>query len=59
MEEARVIAYMQATTQVMLNYCTSNEGVKQNDILKCIASCFSVFCEYFVNSSLRVKNAAF
>lgn len=54
----RVISYLQATTQVMMNYATSG-GVKGNDVLKYVSICFSIFCEYLVNTTLRIKNAAF
>lgn len=45
-EEMRVIAYIQSTTQVLLNHATA-QGVRGGDVLRYISTCFSVFCEYF------------
>lgn len=42
----------------MANYSTS-QGPRPNDILKYVSACFSIFCEYFVNTSARIRNAAF
>jgi hypothetical protein len=57
-EEMRVIAYIQSTTQVMLNFATA-QGVTGAEILRHVSICFSVFCEYFQNTTLRIRNAAF
>jgi len=57
-EEMRVIAYIQSTTQVMLNFATSS-GVNGNDVLKYVSACFSVYCEYLLNTTARIRNAAF
>lgn len=57
-DEMRVIAYIQSTTQVMLNFATAI-GVRRSEILRYISTCFSVFCEYFQNTTLRIRNAAF
>jgi hypothetical protein len=57
-EEMRVIAYIQSTTQVMLNFATS-QGVNGNDVLKYVSACFSVYCEYLLNTTARIRNAAF
>jgi len=54
----RVISYIQCTAQVMMNLSTT-PGIKANDILKYVSASFSVFCEYFINTSSRVRNAAF
>lgn len=56
-DEARIISYLQATTQVMLNLATSD--INANDVLKYVSACFSVYCEYLVNTSRRIKNATF
>ena len=42
----------------MVNYSTT-PGISANDILRYVSACFSIFCEYFVNTSSRVRNAAF
>jgi hypothetical protein len=57
-EEMRVIAYIQSTSQVILNFATS-QGVNGNDVLKYVSACFSVFCEYLLNTTARIRNAAF
>ena len=57
-EEMRVIAYLQSTTQVMLNFATA-QGVRGNDVLKYVSACFSVYCEYLLNTTARIRNAAF
>jgi len=56
-EEMRVIAYIQSTTQVLLNLATS--GIKGNEVLKYVSACFSVFCEYLINTTERIRRAAF
>lgn len=58
----RIIAYIQATSQVVLNFA-SNE-IDQSDymhrqILRYVTLACSVFCEYLVASSERVKRAGF
>jgi hypothetical protein len=57
-EEMRVIAYIQSTTQVILNLATA-QGVRGSDVLRYISTCFSVFCEYFQNTTARIRNAAY
>ena len=57
-EEMRVIAYIQSTTQVMLNLATA-QGVKGSEVLRYVAACFSVYSEYLLNTTLRIRNAAF
>lgn len=53
----RVVAYIQSTTQVMMNLATS--GLKGSEVLKYVSACFSVFCEYFMNTTRRISNATF
>jgi len=57
-EEMRVIAYIQCTTQVMMNMATA-QGIKGSEALRYVSACFSVFSEYLLNTTLRVRNAAF
>ena len=57
-EEMRVIAYIQSTSQVILNYSTS-QAVDGQEVLKYVSACFSVFCEYLLNTTARIRNAAF
>ena len=54
----RVIAYIQSTTQVMMNYSTSG-NVGGSNVLKYVSACFSIYCEYLVNTTTRIRNAAF
>ena len=58
----RIIAYIQATAQVVLNFA-SNEAdqsdMMHRQILRYITLACSVFCEYLVASSYRVKSAGF
>lgn len=53
-----MISFIQCTSQVMVNYSTS-KGPRANDVLKYVTACFSIFCEYFVNTNARIRNAAF
>ena len=57
-EQMRVIAYIQSTTQVMMNF-SSSVNVGGNNVLKYVSACFSIYCEYLVNTTTRIKNAAF
>ena len=57
-EEMRVVSYIQSTTQVMLNLGTA-ANVKGNEVLRYISACFSVYCEYLMNTTVRIRNAAF
>lgn len=41
-----------------MNLATS-QGVKGSEVLRYISACFSVFSEYLLNTTLRVRNAAF
>jgi len=43
---------------VILNYATS-QGITGDQVLKYISPCFTVFSEYLLNTTLRVRNAAF
>jgi len=58
----RIIAYIQATSQVVLNFA-SNEAdqsdLMSRQILRFITLACSVFCEYLVANSERVKCAGF
>ena len=42
----------------MLNVASSSDA-KANVVLRYVAACFSVFSEYLLNTTLRVRNAAF
>lgn len=42
----------------MLNYATTKD-INGNDVLKYLVACFSLLCEYLVNTNTRVQNAAF
>ncbi len=42
----------------MLNLASSSD-VRGNIVLRYISACFSVFSEYLLNTTLRVRNAAF
>lgn len=42
----------------MINLATT-PGFASNDVLKYVTTSFSIFSEYFINTSLRVRNAAF
>jgi hypothetical protein len=57
-EEMRVVSYIQSTTQVMLNLGTA-ANVKGNEVLRYVSACFSVYCEYLMNTTVRIRNAAF
>ena len=58
----RIIAYIQATSQIVLNYA-SNESDQsdfmQKQILRYITLACSVFCEYLAGSNARIQRAAF
>ena len=55
-DELRVISYMQATTQVILNLSTL---VKTDALLDHFAALLNGFCEYLIYSTPRIKSAAF
>ena len=59
----RIIAYIQATAQVVLNFAsnetTNDDGVMHRQILRYITLACSVLSEYLVSGSERVKNAGF
>ena len=57
-EEMRVISYIQCTSQVMLNFSTS-QGVSHDVVLRYVGACFTVYSEYLLNTTVRVRNAAF
>lgn len=62
--EQRVVAYIQATTQVALNYSSLQKTPLfdehlQRKILNLITLLVNVFCEYLVSQSYRVRHAAF
>ncbi len=42
----------------MINLATT-PSFSSNEILKYVSACFSIFSEYFINTSLRVRNAAY
>lgn len=42
----------------MMNLATS-QGVRGNEVLRYVSACFSVFTEYLLNTTVRVRNAAF
>jgi hypothetical protein len=42
----------------MLNLATA-QGVRGNDVLRYVSACFTVYCEYLLNTTVRIRNAAF
>lgn len=59
-DEMRVVAYIQAVSQVVLNIASANNSSPQDldTCLKLIAATFSVMSEYLVASTQRIKYAA-
>lgn len=59
-DEMRVVAYIQAVSQVVLNIASSSHSSAQDldTCLKLIAATFSVMSEYMLDSTQRIKLAA-
>ena len=57
-DEMRVIAYIQAVSQVILNIATTKtsnkQGLDQETILKLIAATISALSEYIFNSTWKI-----
>ena len=62
-DEMRVIAYIQAVSQVVLNIATTDTannqaGIDQDTIMKFIAATISALSEYILNSTWKIRSAA-
>lgn len=57
-EESRIIAYVQALTQVLLNLATSDfstqQYLTQDTAMKFVAATFNTLNEYIVNSTWKI-----
>lgn len=56
-DENKVIAYIQALSQVILNVVSGNTQ-NQDQSFRITAATMSVFSEYLLNSSLKIMSAA-
>lgn len=60
-DESRIIAYIQAVTQVLLNLATADfknsTGMNQDTAMKFVASTLSTMSEYIVNSTWKIQQA--
>jgi hypothetical protein len=61
-EEMKVIAYIQAVSQVILNISSSNplsnKHIDPDTVLKLIAATISVISEYLIGNTFKVQRAA-